>query len=91
MTNSMSLGMTERREPLLERLQDALDEPTKSKALDKAAEFTLRMRGNSTAVPVGAFVELIQLAEEQGHRCGDFSGTRHAAGAGRTRESLVCR
>lgn len=66
MSNSMSYRMTESRELRLEHLQDALDESTKSKALDKAMGFTLRMRGNSGAYRTGAIAELMQLAEEQG-------------------------
>lgn len=62
----MRLRMTDSRERRLEHLKEALGENTKSKALDKAAEYTLRMRGNSTAIPVGAIAELMQLADDQG-------------------------
>lgn len=62
----MRLRMTEGRERRLEHLKEALEENTKSKALDKAAEYTLRMRGNSTAIPVGAVAELMRLADDQG-------------------------
>lgn len=50
----------------LEDLQEALDENTKSKAIDKAARFTVQMRGGTTAVPQGAIAELLERAEDQG-------------------------
>ncbi len=62
----MRLRMTDSRKQRFQDLQEALDEKTKSKALDKAAKYTVRMRGGTTAVPKGAIAELMQLAEEQG-------------------------
>jgi hypothetical protein len=50
----------------MESLLEATDENTKSKAIDRAAEFYIRMRGDTTAVPNGAFVELMAKAERQG-------------------------
>ncbi|WP_423745111.1 hypothetical protein V5735_03540 (plasmid) [Haladaptatus sp. SPP-AMP-3] len=47
-------------------LLEATGEKTKSKALDRAAEFYLQMRGDTAAVPNGAFVELMEKAEKQG-------------------------
>jgi len=47
-------------------LLEATDENTKSKAIDRAAEFYIKMAGDTTAVPTGAFVELMATAEEQG-------------------------
>ncbi|WP_245154566.1 hypothetical protein [Halorussus marinus] len=58
--------MTDSRERRLDNLQEATGENTKSKALDRAAEFYLRMRGDTTAVPTGAFTELMERAEKQG-------------------------
>lgn len=71
MCNSMRLRMTESRERRLEDLQEALDENTKSKALDKAAKFTVRMRGGCSGVPQGQIAELMALAEEQGSVTGE--------------------
>lgn len=62
----MRLRMTDARERRLEDLMEALDENTKSKAIDKAAKFTVRMRGECAGVPQGQIAELMQLAEEQG-------------------------
>ncbi|MFH5800451.1 hypothetical protein [Haladaptatus sp. CMAA 1911] len=50
----------------MEFLLEATGEKTKSKALDCAAEFYLQMRGDTAAVPNGAFVELMEKAEQQG-------------------------
>ena len=58
--------MTDQRENRLEYLQEATGEATKSKALDKAAEFYIRMAGDTTAVPKGQVAELMQLASAQG-------------------------
>ncbi|WP_244605629.1 hypothetical protein [Halorussus marinus] len=58
--------MTDSRERRLDNLQEATGENTKSKALDRAAEFYLRMRGDTTAVPTGAFTELMERADEKG-------------------------
>lgn len=59
--------MTDKRERRLDALTDALDENTKSKAIDRAIGFTLQMRGNSVAYPTGKFEELIKTAEERGN------------------------
>ncbi|MCO8254539.1 hypothetical protein NKF26_12070 [Haladaptatus sp. AB618] len=58
--------MTDTRERRIEYLLEATGEKTKSKALDRAAEFYLQMRGDTAAVPNGAFVELMEKAERQG-------------------------
>ena len=58
--------MTDSRERRLSDLKDALDENAGSKAVFAAAEYTIRMRGGTTAVPQGQIAELLQLAEEQG-------------------------
>lgn len=58
--------MTDSRERRLETLCEATGENTKSKALDRAAAFYLMMAGDNTAVPTGAFEELMETAERQG-------------------------
>jgi hypothetical protein len=58
--------MTDSRELRMEYLLEATGEKTKSKALDRAAEFYLQMRGDTAAVPNGAFVDLMEKAEKQG-------------------------
>ena len=62
----MRLRMTDSRERRMEHLLEATGENTKSKALDRAVEFYLKMRGNNVAVPTGAFIELMEKAERQG-------------------------
>jgi hypothetical protein len=58
--------MNDQRERRLDALLEATGEKTKSKAIDTAAEFYVKMRGDTTAVPQGAFVQLMETAEEQG-------------------------
>jgi hypothetical protein len=58
--------MTQRRESRLEQLKEATEQNTKSKALDQAAEFYIRMAGDTVAIPTGAFTELMQKAESKG-------------------------
>lgn len=58
--------MTDARERKIEHLMEALDENTKSKALFAAADYTIQMRGGTTAVPTGQIAELLQLAEKNG-------------------------
>jgi len=62
----MRLRMPDSRQRRIDDLKNALDEATASKAIDQAAEFTIRMRGDTTAVPTGALDELMQLAIDQG-------------------------
>ena len=64
--NSMRLRMTDKRERRLDDLKEATGESTKSKAIDTAIEFYIRMAGDTTAVPTGQFAELMQLADDQG-------------------------
>ena len=59
----MRLRMTDPWERRLNALLEATGENIESKALDRAAEFYLRMRGENAAVPNGAFVELMATAE----------------------------
>jgi len=62
----MRLRMTDERERRMEHLQEATGENTKSKALDTAARYYVRMAGGTDAVPTGQVAELMELAEEQG-------------------------
>lgn len=62
----MRLRMNDRRERRFENLMQATGEGTKSGALDVAAEYYLKMRGENDAIPTGQVVELMQLAEERG-------------------------
>ena len=62
----MRLRMTDKRERRMESLVEASDEKTKSKAIDKAIEFYIKMRGNNVAIPTGAFDELMERAEHRG-------------------------
>jgi hypothetical protein len=62
----MRLRMTDSRERRLANLLEATDENTKSKALDRAADYYLKMAGDTTAVPTGAVEELMERAVEQG-------------------------
>jgi hypothetical protein len=62
----MRLRLNDARERRIEHLQEAVEEKTKSKALDQAAEFTIDMLGGTTARPTGAFEELLEAAEEEG-------------------------
>jgi len=50
----------------MDALLEATGENTKSKAIDRAAEFYIKMAGDSVAVPKGAFEELMATAERQG-------------------------
>jgi hypothetical protein len=58
--------MTESREHRLENLLEATGENTKSKALDRAADYYLKMAGDTTAMPTGAVEKLMERAVEQG-------------------------
>lgn len=62
----MRLRMNDRRERRFDTLVEATDENTKSKALDTAAEFYIKMRGDTTAKPTGAIEELMKRAVEEG-------------------------
>lgn len=62
----MRIRSTEERDRRIESLKEATGESAKSKAVDRAAEFYIKMAGDTTAVPTGAFVELMQRADEQG-------------------------
>ncbi|MFC7132356.1 MULTISPECIES: hypothetical protein [Salinibaculum] len=62
----MRLRMNDERERRLEALLEASGENTKSKAIDSAAKYYVRMSGGTQAVPTGKMTELMQLAEQQG-------------------------
>lgn len=62
----MRLRMNEDRKRRIENLQEATGEATKSKAIDKAARYYVRMAGNNDAVPTGAVAEIMELAAKQG-------------------------
>lgn len=64
--SSYQLRLSDRRERRLDNLEEATGEKTRSKAIDTAADFYLKMRGDTTAAPTGAFTELMQRAEKQG-------------------------
>jgi len=62
----MRLRMTNDRERRIDDLQDATGEKTKSKAIDTAVRYYIRMAGGTSAVPNGQVAELMERAEEQG-------------------------
>ncbi|UPV75881.1 hypothetical protein M0R89_07435 [Halorussus limi] len=59
--------MTDSRERRLENLLEATGQNTKSKAIDQAADYYLKMAGDTTAVPTGAVEELMERAVKQGN------------------------
>lgn len=61
---------TDSRKRKLEDLKKSLGETTGSKALLRAAMYTIRMRGGSTAVPKGVIAELLEAAEDRGSLTG---------------------
>lgn len=67
----MRIQSTDARQRRWESLQEATGESTKSGALDAAAQFYLKMAGDSAAVPVGALSELMAAAEERGSLTGE--------------------
>ena len=58
--------MNDSRERRMDALQEATGENTKSKAIDRATAFYIKMAGDNVAVPKGAFVEIMATAERQG-------------------------
>lgn len=62
--------MTDSRKRKLEDLKNSLGENAGSKALFRAATYTIRMRGGSTAVPTGVIAELLAAAEDRGSLTG---------------------
>jgi hypothetical protein len=66
-----SIKKTDWRARTWEHLEDATGEGNTSAALDVAAEFYLRMAGDTGAYPTGAFDELLAAAEERGSLTGE--------------------
>lgn len=62
----MRIEATEVRQRKWENLKEATGKGHKSTALDAAADYYLKMAGNTTAVLVGAVETLMELAVEQG-------------------------
>lgn len=62
----MRIEDTDARKRRWNYLVEATGERAKSKAIDRAAKFYLKMRGDTTAHPCGAFDELLDAAEECG-------------------------
>ncbi|KTG07796.1 hypothetical protein AUR64_02100 [Haloprofundus marisrubri] len=62
----MRVRMNDSRKQRYETLTEATGEKTKSKALDKAAAYYIKMRGDTVAVPNGRVSELMALATRQG-------------------------
>ena len=62
----MRIESTDERERRFKHLCEATGESAKSKAIDQAAKYYLRMAGGTPAVPNGKIAELLELAEDQG-------------------------
>lgn len=62
----MRIEATEARKRKWENLKEATGKGYKSTALDAAADYYLKMAGDTTAVPVGTIEQLMELAVEQG-------------------------
>jgi len=56
---------TDARSRKWEYLKEATGESATSKALDRAADYYLRMRGDTTAVPKGKLTELMIATQDQ--------------------------
>ena len=62
----MRIEKTDARAKKWEYLKEATGESATSKALDRTAEYYLRMRGDTTAVPKGKLTELMSAAQTRG-------------------------
>jgi len=62
----MRIEATDARERKWENLKEATGEGHKSTALDAAADYYLKMAGDTTAVPTGRVAELMERAADQG-------------------------
>jgi hypothetical protein len=62
----MRIQATDQRQRAWSDLCDATGESTKSKSIDLAVRYYLRMAGGTTAVPTGAVDELLRLAVDEG-------------------------
>ncbi|WP_435129750.1 hypothetical protein [Halobaculum sp. D14] len=66
-SSTTTIRMTDRRESVYDALKDATGETTKSGALDVAAEYYIRMRGENRLQPgTGRVQRLLTRAVEQG-------------------------
>lgn len=68
---TMRIRLTESRARRYEALCEATNESTKSKAIDRAVGYYLRMRGNTDAYPRGALEQLLAKAEQNESLTGD--------------------
>ena len=62
----MRIEKTDTRARKWEYLKEATGESATSKALDRAADYYLRMHGDTTAVPQGKLTELLTAAKNEG-------------------------
>jgi len=62
----MRIQKTESRERKWKYLKEATGESTVSGALDVAADYYIKMRGDTTAIPKGRVPELIATADQEG-------------------------
>jgi len=62
----MRIEATEVRQRKWKNLKEATGKGHKSTALDTAADYYLTMAGDTTAVPVGAIEQLMELAVKEG-------------------------
>ncbi|ELZ21479.1 hypothetical protein C475_18716, partial [Halosimplex carlsbadense 2-9-1] len=62
----MRIRDTDKRQREWEMLQEATGEKTRSKAIDAAVRYYLKMAGGNAAAPTGSVEELMQVAEDQG-------------------------
>ena len=62
----MRIEKTDARARKWDYLKEATGESATSKALDRAADYYLRMRGDTTAVPKGKLTELMTAAKTRG-------------------------
>jgi len=63
---TVRIQKTDARERKWKYLKEATGESTVSGALDAAADYYLKMRGDTTAQPSGCVPELIQRADQEG-------------------------
>jgi hypothetical protein len=62
----MRIQMNDRRERLYENLKEATGKGHKSKALDQAAAYYLRMHGDTIVYPTGVIDDVLDEAEGEG-------------------------
>jgi len=62
----MRIKKTDARARKWEYLKEATNESATSKALDRAADYYLRMHGDTTAIPQGRLTELMDAAQNRG-------------------------